>query len=270
MNGKNFHKEDIHDSLLSLKSSILKCKEKLIKSCFWTLVIENVESEISKRWSKNKQCTTPKCVSRGECSCSEKAMFVIGLGSLESSFSSKFSSFYQLAAVLAMNEHFHLESIYFCDPDFTFLDSELIFELFMTYNTHVEVYSGYDLSILLNAVYGQLKNETFGRDKKINFLFFMPHCDRCVFGMLLHYFKLGSGKQLYSDISHIIIWGNNLDSFRIDSNCNFNSKCEYCKVLVSALSSDDWSRAEQLLNRYQSAFSYSFSDLSVYSIRLEN
>ncbi|KAH8584297.1 uncharacterized protein ELE39_002391 [Cryptosporidium sp. chipmunk genotype I] len=249
-----------------LRAKVLECKEKLLKSEFWSALVEHLETEILENWIKQRICSNSRCILRGKCICYNDILFVIGLGSLESSFNSNFSSFFQLAAVVAINERINLEGIYLCDPEFTQIDRELIFELFMAFSTHVEVFTSHDLSIPLNTVNHQLKNKLYGRDSQINILFFMPHCDRCVFGMLINYFNTGEGKVLYSNSDRIIVWGNNLETFRIDSNQNFNKECEYCRVLSTTLSKMDFSTINFPVNDYKTVFYSSFSDLSIYHL----
>lgn len=248
----------------NLKAKVVECRERLRRSELWSGIVEGLETEILENWVKRQRCSSSRCSSRPGCVCYSNVMFVIGLGSLESSFGSSSSSFFQLAAVAAINERIHLEGIYFCDPEFTQADRELIFELFMTFRTHIEVFTGHDLSIPLNTVQYQLKNKLYGRDSRINLLFFMPHCDRCVFGMLIHYFRVGEGRRLYSDSARMIVWGNNLEAFMIDSNRNFNRECEYCKTLSLVLSSVNFSRPRFPVEDYTSVFCSSFSDLSIY------
>lgn len=248
----------------NLKAKVLECKEKLLKSELWNTIIEHLETKILENWVKQKICSSSKCISKGICTCYSDILFVIGLGSLESALNSNFSSFFQLAAVAVINERINLEGIYFCDPEFTQIDIELIFELFMTFNTHIEIFTVHDLSIPLNTVHYQLKNKFYGRDSEINMLFFMPHCDRCVFGMLIHYFNIGEGKVFYSNSARMIVWGNNLETFSIDSNRNLNKRCEYCKILLSTLSKMNYSAIEFPVDDYKTVFCSSFSDLSIY------
>ncbi|KAJ1610578.1 hypothetical protein OIY81_1972 [Cryptosporidium canis] len=255
---------DIRTNVRSLKEKVLECKGRLLGSEFWNVVTEKLETEILENWYTKRKCLRPMCISRSKCVCFRNILFVVGLGSLESSFNSNVSSFFQLAAIIAINERIKLEGIYFCDPEFTHIDRELIFEMFMTYNTHIEVFTGHDLSIPLNMVHYQLKNKLYGRDCRINVLLFMPHCDRCVFGMLIHYFKFGDGRRLYSDSTKVIVWGNNLDTFKVDSNRHSNNKCEYCRTLSLAISSIDFSSVGFPVESYKTVFFSSFSDLSIY------
>ncbi|OII73134.1 uncharacterized protein cubi_02365 [Cryptosporidium ubiquitum] len=261
---------NVDDKIRNIKGKVLECKEKLLKSEFWSTLIEHLESQIIENWVKKRVCFSPRCTLRSGCICHSDILFVIGLGSLESNFNYNFSSFFQLAAVAAINERIKLEGIYFCDPEFTQIDRELIFELFMTFDTHIEVFTVHDLSIPLNTVHYQLKNKLYGRDSHINILFFMPHCDRCVFGMLIHYFNIGEGKVLYSDSARMIVWGNNLETFKIDSNKNFNKRCEYCKILLSTLSKIDYKKTDFPVDNYKTVFYSSFSDLSIYNLPLNN
>lgn len=268
--GKSIEEEtNVGVKVRNLKAKIAECKERLLRSELWSSVVEELETEILENWVKQQKCSSSRCKSRPKCMCYSIVLFVIGLGSLESTFSSSFSSFFQLAAVTAINEHINLEGIYFCDPEFTQADRELIFELFTAFSTHVEVFTGHDISIPLNTVQYQLKNKFYGRDSQINLFFFMPHCDRCVFGMLIHYFKVGEGKQLYSDSARIIVWGNNLETFMIDSSRNFNRECEYCKTLSLVLSNMDFSKTRFPVEDYTTVFCSSFSDLSIYLLPID-
>ncbi|TRY50906.1 Sensitivity To Red Light Reduced-like protein [Cryptosporidium tyzzeri] len=253
-------------NIRSLKAKVLECKGKLLKSEFWGTIVEHLETEIFENWIKGRKCSSSRCILRGRCICYNDVFFVIGLGSLESTINSNLSSFFQLAAVVALSERINLEGIYFCDPEFTQADRELIFELFMEFETHIEVFTSHDLSIPLNTVNYQLKNKLYGRDSQINILFFMPHCDRCVFGMIINYFNSVEGKTLYSDSARMIVWGNNLETFQVDSNENFNKRCEYCKALSTSLSKMNFSTINFPVNDYKTIFCSSFSDLSIYHL----
>lgn len=254
--------KNIDCNIYSFKIKILKCKEILIKSEFWSFMINELESKISETWGDSE--VENKYLKNKNHFNSNISMFVVGLGSLEKCQYLNSAPFFQLAFAIALNEHLNFESIYFCDPEFTFLDSDVIFEIFMDSKTHIEIFTGNDLSTPLNSLHTQSINKEFGRNKKIKLFFFMPHCDRCVFGMLIHYFTYGKGKYLYSDNSQIIVWGNNLNTFKIDSHKNYNRDCEFCDILSSTLEKANLSSIKEMNASYNTLFNYSFSDLSLY------
>ncbi|KAH8739350.1 hypothetical protein FG386_000322 [Cryptosporidium ryanae] len=252
--------------ILALKTDILMRKKLLVRSEFWNYMSICLKRHIIREWEGLNTHIEQNVISKDPGLNSNIVLFVIGLGSLEKRKESNCSPLFQLAATLALNENISIESIYFCDPEFTFIDSYLIFELFMTHRTHIEVFTGGDLSTPLNTVISQYKNDIYGRDRKPNFLFFMPHCERCTFGMLLHYFSFGKGKDLYiKNNTKIIVWGNNLNTFKIDSYKNFNKNCEYCNLLSSILEKMSF-KIENPDDNYNSAFNYAFSDLTIYNL----
>ncbi|KAH7649560.1 hypothetical protein FG379_001186 [Cryptosporidium bovis] len=252
--------------ILALKADILTRKELLVKSEFWNYIRDCLKKHIYMEWGCLNSRPEKNMILNGTHLTNNIVLFVIGLGSLEEGRESNLSSLFQLAATLALNDDINIESIYFCDPAFTFVDNYLIFELFMKHQTHIEIFTGSDLSIPLDTVISQFKNNIYGRNRKLNFLFFMPHCDRCVFGMLLHYFSFGTGKDVYiKDNTKIIVWGNNLNTFKTDSHKNFNKNCGYCNLLLSSLKKTSF-KNEYANEKYNSAFNYTFSDLTIYNL----
>ncbi|OII76193.1 hypothetical protein cand_005910 [Cryptosporidium andersoni] len=244
--------------LSSLKFRVYNNAHKFKESNYWKYVSRNIDTMKENLWNQLPQgdINHPSSIYR-------YVLCAIGIGSFEGMYSSSSPSIYQLSAIIALHNHFQFESIYICDPAFTFLDCDLIFEIFANEKVHVEVFSGSDISIPLNKISQFSISYKLPGNFPTRVFLFMPHCDRCVFGMVFYYFLYGDGLNGNISMDQIMLWGNNLFSFLVDTQRNSNTNCEFCNVLKLVLDKIDIINYSNIPDHFEN-FNYAFHDLGIF------